>query len=181
MKPKLWQQTWDLSTITMRNQTLRGRGGKAGRSRDLLLRRVHQAPSYLDGQFVLDSRSADLWGWEHHTHTYSISCSRKCRGGSQEKGYEEPVQKYKVCAAFYIHVCVCDDGLYHAEDINYNFCSIVCALSCSLSLWWRPYKSKTFCNQDRWNAKRGNTSDVGTYMLCKHTVASVECMCGVNN
>lgn len=37
---------------------------------DLLLRRVHFEASYLDGQFVLDSRSGDLWGWEHHTRLH---------------------------------------------------------------------------------------------------------------
>lgn len=173
MKPKLWQQTWDLSTITMRNQTLRGREGRAERS--LLLRRVHQAPSYLDGQFVLDSRSADLWGWEHHTHTYSISCSRKCRGESRKRLWGTHTKIQSLCCILY--TCVCDDGLYHAEDINDNFCSIVCALS----LGWRPYSEDQDCNQNRWNAKGGNTSDVGTYMLCKHTVASGECTCGVNS
>lgn len=52
---------------------------------------------------------------------------------------------------------------------------------CSLSDGGPTVKTKTWCNQNRWNAKGGNTSDVGTYMLCKHTVASGECTCGVNN
>lgn len=118
-----------------------------------------------------------IYGVESITHTHTVYHAVENVGGSQEKGYEEPIQKYKVCAAFYIRVCVCDDGLYHAEDINDNFCSIVCALS----LGWRPYSEDQDCNQNRWNAKGGNTSDVGTYMLCKHTVASGECTCGVNS
>lgn len=90
-------------------------------------------------------------------------------GGVKKKVMRNPYKNTKFVLHF-IYMCVCDDGLYHAEDINDNFCSIVCEV-----------KTKTWCNQNRWNAKGGNTSDVGTYMLCKHTVASGECTCGVNS
>lgn len=97
-------------------------------------------------------------------------------GGVKKKVMRNPYKNTKFVLHF-IYMCVCDDGLYHAEDINDNFCSIVCALS----LGWRPYSEDQDCNQNRWNAKGGNTSDVGTYMLCKRTVASGECTCGVNS
>lgn len=63
---------------------------------------VHLDTSYLDGQFVLDSRSGDLWGWEHHTHIYHAvenvvgQKQRRCDEGHY----------YTVLILHFIRVCV---------------------------------------------------------------------------
>lgn len=61
-------EAWDLNTTMTWNWTLQWGEDRLGSTST---GGVHFEASYLDGQFVLDSWSGDLWGWEHHTHTYT--------------------------------------------------------------------------------------------------------------
>lgn len=105
MKTKPRQRAWHLDTTMMRDRTLRW-----GRSWDLLLRRVHLETSYLDGQFVLDSSSGDLWGWEHHTHLHTDHALENVGGGINQGGVMRDQQldaEFKILQCQYCVSLVC--------------------------------------------------------------------------